>query len=134
MSATSAFVTISVEGIVMQLVSLIVMYMVILQYALPYGQVVLTYAALSLFSAIVAKLVIPTLQMSEQNRPMNARVVARQALSLVGAGFVDLVIGIAGFIALLVIASYRFSAVQILGMIAAGMAAGIVSNGVMAVL
>jgi hypothetical protein len=133
MSPASAFVTISVEGIVMQLVSLIVMYMVILQYALPYGQVVLTYAALSLLGAIVAKLVIPTLQISEQNRPMNARVVARQALSLVGAGFVDLVIGIAGFIALLVIASYRFSAVQILGMIAAGMAAGIVSNGVMAV-
>ena len=134
-SATScrmnpALALVSIEGIVMTLVNVIVMYIVVLQYGSPYATVVMAYAGLTLLGAILTKLIAPKIQIGEQNRPIDARTVSRQVLSLLGVGFLDLLVGIAGFIAVLTIASYRFSAVQILGMIAAGMAAGVVANGI----
>ena len=129
-----ALAIVSIEGIVMTLVNVIVIYMVVLKYGSPYSTVVATYAGLTLLGAILTKLIAPKIQIGEQNRPIDARTVSRQVLSLLGVGFLDPLVGIAGFIAVLIIASYRFSAVQILGIIAAGMATGIVSNGIMAVL
>lgn len=130
----SALAVVSVEGIIMTLVNVIVIYMAVLSYRLPYGQVVLTYAGLTLLGAILTKLIAPKIQIGEQGRPIDARTVSRQALSLLGVGLLDLVVGIAGFIATIIIASYRFSFVEILGMIIAGSATGIVANGVLAVL
>lgn len=114
----------------MTLVNVIVMYVVVLQYGSPYATVVMTYAGLTLLGAILSKLISPKIHIGEQSRPVDARTVSRQVLSLLGVGFLDLLVGIAGFIAVLTIASYRFSTVQILGMIATGMATGVVANGV----
>jgi hypothetical protein len=130
----SALTVVSIEGILMTIVNVVVVYMAVLSYRLPYGQVVLTYAGLTLIGAILAKLINPTIQIGEQRRPLDARTVSRQAMSLLGVGLLDLVAGIAGFIAVIMIASYRFSFLEILGMIAAGSATGIVVNGVLGVL
>lgn len=130
----SALTVVSIEGILMTIVNVVVVYMAVLSYHLPYGQVVLTYAGLTLIGAILAKLINPTIQIGEQRRPLDARTVSRQAMSLLGVGLLDLVAGIAGFIAVIMIASYRFSFLEILGMIAAGSATGIVVNGVLGVL
>lgn len=130
----SALTIVSIEGIIMTIVNVIVVYMAVLSYRLPYGQVVLTYAGLTLLGAILAKLISPKIQISEQGRPLDARTVSRQAMSLLGVGLLDLVTGIAGFIAVIMIASYRFSFVEILGMIAAGSATGIVANGILGAL
>jgi hypothetical protein len=127
----SAITALSIEGILSAIVYVVVMYLVILKYALPYNQVVLTYVGLTLLSAILAKLLLPTLQIGEAKRPVDVRTVSRQALSLLSAGLIDLVVGIASFIAILVLASYRFTALQIFGIVAAGWATGIVSNTVL---
>ena len=118
----------------MEVVRVVVMYTVILSYRLPFSQVVLTYAGLALLSAVLVKLISPKIQIGEQTHSMDARTVSRQALSILSTAMLDLLFGIVAFIAILVIASYRFSFVEILGMLVAGWATGIVANGVLAIL
>ena len=125
---------VSIEGIIMEVVRVVVMYTVILSYRLPFSQVVLTYAGLALLSAVLVKLISPKIQIGEQTHSMDARTVSRQALSILSTAMLDLLFGIVAFIAILVIASYRFSFVEILGMLVAGWATGIVANGVLAIL
>jgi hypothetical protein len=130
----SAMTIVSIEGIIMEVVRVVVMYTVILSYRLPFSQVVLTYAGLALLSAVLVKLISPKIQIGEQTHSMDARTVSRQALSILSTAMLDLLFGIVAFIAILVIASYRFSFVEILGMLVAGWATGIVANGVLAIL
>lgn len=130
----SALTIITFEGILMEIVRVVVMYMVILTYRLPFSQVVLVYAGLALLGAVLVKLISPKIQIGEHTRSVDARAVSRQALSVLSTAMLDLILGIVSFIAILVIASYRFSFVEILGMVAAGAATGIVSSGILAVL
>lgn len=128
MSAISAL---AIESLLSAVVHVVVMYLVVLRFGLPYSQVVLTYAGLTLLSAILAKVLLPTLHIDEAHKPVDARTVSRQVLSLFGVGMLDLLVGIASFIAILVIASYRFTAFEIFGIVAAGWVTGIVSNSVL---
>lgn len=100
-------------------VILAVMYLVILTYRLPYAQVLLAYVVLKLLEAIYTNVIRHRI-IAGDNRPMPGYGMA--------LGITDIVLLFAAFIGVPIIASYRFSALQVGGVFATGFAAGTVAN------
>lgn len=100
---------------------LAVMYSVILKYRLPYAQVLLAYVVLKLLEAIYVNVIRHRI-IAGDNRPMPSYGMA--------FGIMDIVLLFAAFIGVPIIASYRFSALQVGGVLATGLATGTVANAV----
>lgn len=130
----SGLTIVTIESIILAVVNVVVMYTVILQHRLPYSQVVLSYAGLMAAGAILMKILSPKVMYNETKRPIDVRAVSHQVVSALGVGLLDLLMGVGAFIAVIIIASYRFSMIEILGMIAAGSASSIVARGVLGAL
>jgi hypothetical protein len=100
---------------------LAVMYMVILQYRLPYMHVLLAYVALKFIAAIYNNVIRHRI-IAGDNRPMPA-----YGLMF---GIMDIVLLFAALIGVPIMASYRFSTLQVGGVLVTGIAAGVASNAV----
>lgn len=98
---------------------LVVMYMVILTYRLPYVQVLLVYVVLKLLEALYANVIRHRI-IAGDNRPMPSYGMA--------FGVTDMVLAFAAFIGVPIMAAYRFSALEAAGVLVTGFAAGTVAN------
>jgi hypothetical protein len=117
------------EPIVVQIVSVIVFYMVVLQYRLPFSQVALTVALVSVLSAIVARLMIPN-----PNKVITQRQALQSLSSVLAMGFADIVVGLIATIATIYIALYRFGGMEIVSLLVISWLSSFVSNIVLKVL
>ena len=100
---------------------LAVMYMVILQYRLPYLLVLLAYIVVRILGAIYNNVIRHRI-IAGDNRPMPA-----YGLMF---GIMDIVLLFAALIGVPIMASYRFSTLQVGGVLVTGIAAGVASNAV----
>ena len=101
---------------------LAVMYMVILQYRLPYLLVLLAYIVVRILGAIYNNVIRHRI-IAGDNRPM-------PAYGLV-FGIIDIVLLFAALIGVPVMASYRFSALEVGGVFVTGLATSMISNKVL---
>jgi hypothetical protein len=101
---------------------LAVMYMVILQYRLPYLLVLLAYIVVRILGAIYNNIIRHRI-IAGDNRPM-------PAYGLV-FGIIDIVLLFAALIGVPVMASYRFSALEVGGVFVTGLATSMISNKVL---
>jgi hypothetical protein len=111
------------EPLVVQIISVIVFYMVVLQYRLPFSQVALTVALVSVLSSIIARLVAPN-----PNKAVTQRQVMQNLGSIVGIGIADIVIAIIATIAMIAIATYRFGGLEIVALLVISWLSSFVSN------
>ena len=101
---------------------LAVMYMVILQYRLSYLLVLLAYIVVRILGAIYNNVIRHRI-IAGDNRPM-------PAYGLV-FGIIDIVLLFAALIGVPVMASYRFSALEVGGVFVTGLATSMISNKVL---
>jgi hypothetical protein len=118
-----------IEGLLIPIVSVIVFYMVVLQYRLPFSQVALTLVVIAVGTAIVTRLVTPN-----PHKPVTRQDVVQSLPSLVGLGLTDLVFGLIASILQIVIAAYRFNGIEIVSLIAISWVSSVVGNMLMKVL
>jgi hypothetical protein len=123
------FTALLVESLLIPIVSVIVFYMVVLQYRLPFSMVALTLVVIALLTAIVTRLVTPN-----PHAPVTRQDVAQSLPSMLGLGLLDIVFGLGATIAKIVIASYRFNVMEIISLIAISWVSGTVGNLLMKVL
>ena len=112
-----------IEALILPIVSVIVFYMVVLQYRLPFSQVALTLVVISILTAIVTRLLTPN-----PHKPVTRQEVVQSLPSLMGLGLLDIVFGIGATILKIIIASYRFNAVEITSLIAITWVSNTVGN------
>lgn len=117
------FTPLLVEGLLIPLVSVIVFYMVVLQYRLPFSQVALTLVVIAVATAIITRLVTPN-----PNKTITRQELVQAAPTLLGLGFLDLLFGFLATILQIVIAAYRFNAIEIVSLIAISWVSGVVGN------
>jgi hypothetical protein len=117
------FAALLVEALLIPIVSVIVFYMVVLQYRLPFSQVALTLVVIALLTAVITRLVTPN-----PHAPVTRQDVAQSLPSLLGLGLLDIVFGLGASIVQIVIASYRFNAIEITSLIAVSWVSGTVGN------
>jgi hypothetical protein len=117
------FTALLVEALLIPIVSVIVFYMVVLQYRLPFSQVALTLVVIALLTAVITRLVTPN-----PHTPVTRQDVVQSLPSLLGLGILDIIFGLGATIVKIVIASYRFNAIEITSLIAVSWVSGTVGN------
>ena len=117
------------EPLIVQIISVIVFYMVVLQYRLPFSQVAMTVAIVSVLSAIVARLMIPN-----PNKVITQRQAIQSLPSVIGMGLADIVVGLIATIATIYIALYRFGGMEVVALLVISWLSTFVSNIVLKVL
>lgn len=100
---------------------LVVMYIVILKYRLPYAQVLLAYVILKIIEAIYRNVIRHRI-ITGDNSPLTST-----GMTL---GVMDLLLLFISFIGVPIIAAYRFSALQVAGVFATGYASGSIADAV----
>jgi hypothetical protein len=117
------FAPLLLEALLIPIVSVIVFYMVVLQYRLPFSQVALTLVVIALLTAIITRLVTPN-----PHKPVSRQDVVQTLPSLLGLGLLDIVFGLGATILKIIIASYRFNAIEIASLIGISWVSGTVGN------
>lgn len=112
-----------IESILVPIVSLLVFFMAVLQYRLPFSQVALVVALTAVFAAIATRLVMPS-----PNKLVTQRQVMQNLSSLIGVGIVDLVVNLIATVAMIYIATYRFGGVEIISLLVISWLSSFVSN------
>lgn len=105
---------------------LIVMYMVIVQYRLPYIQVLIAYIAVKFVAAFYNNVIRHRL-IGDGKSSDKGGLLPSYGLTL---GIMDMALAFAAFIGVPIIASYRFSALEVGGVLVTGFAAGMASTAV----
>lgn len=100
---------------------LVVMYMVILKYRLPYAQVLLAYVVLKVIEKIYQNVIRHRI-ITGDNSPLTST-----GMTL---GLMDILLTFIAFIGVPIIAAYRFSALQVAGVFATGFATGSIADAV----
>lgn len=111
------------ESIIVPIISLLVFFMAVLQYRLPFSQVALVVALTAVFAAIAARLVMPN-----PNKLVTQRQVMQNLGSLIGIGMFEIVINLIATIAMIYIATYRFGGVEIISLLVISWLSTFVSN------
>jgi hypothetical protein len=111
------------EALIIPIVSVIVFYLVVLQYRLPFSQVALTLVVIALLTAILTRLLTPN-----PHKPVTRQDVVQSLPSMLGLGLLDIVFGIGAAVAQIVIASYRFNAIEITSLLAISWVSGAVGK------
>ena len=117
------YTAVLLESILVPIISLLVFFMAVLQYRLPFSQVALVVALTAVFAAIAARLVMPN-----PNKLVSQRQVMQNLGSLIGIGIFDIIINLIATIAMIYIATYRFGGMEIISLLVISWLSSFVSN------
>ena len=117
------YTAVLLESILVPIISLLVFFMAVLQYRLPFSQVALVVALTAVFAAIAARLVMPN-----PNKLVSQRQVMQNLGSPIGIGIFDIIINLIATIAMIYIATYRFGGMEIISLLVISWLSSFVSN------